>query len=86
MAQGRSGRHHSVKYYAQEIPSSTGQVRAVPDGLRSMRVAAINVGDRVPGALKGDGQGDLETTCHLSQARGVQPAGNLCRVIPMHVR
>lgn len=85
MGQGRSCKHHSVKYYAQEIRSSAGQVRAIPDGLRSMRVAAINVGDGVPGALNKDGQDDLEATCHLSQARGAQPAGNVCRDIPMHV-
>lgn len=85
MGQGRSCGHRSVRYCTQEIQSSTGQVRAGPDGLRSMRVAAINVGDRVPGALNKDGQDDLETTCHLSQARGVQPAGNLCHDIPIHV-
>lgn len=66
---GRRHRHHLVECYMQESPLSTGQVRAVPDGLRSIRVAAINVGDRVPGALNKDGQDDLETTslnvtCH----------------------
>ena len=70
---GRRYRQHLVECYIQERPLSTGQVRAVPDGLRSVRVAAINVEDRVPGALNvWDG---LETTCHLSQARDVLPAG-----------
>lgn len=49
-----------------------------------MRVAAINVGDRVPGALNKDGRDDVETTCHLSQAKGVPPAGNPCHAIPTH--
>lgn len=48
-------------------------------------MTAINVGGGVPGALNKDGQDDLDTTCHLSQARGVQPAGNLCHDIPMHM-
>lgn len=73
---GRRCRDHLVECYIQESPLSTGQVRAVPDGLRSIRVAVINVGDRVPGAVNKDGRDDLETTCHLSQARDVPPAGS----------
>lgn len=63
--------------------SNTGQVRAGPDGLRSMRVAVLTVGDRVPGVLNKDGQDD--SMCHLSQERAVQPAGNFCHAIPMHM-
>lgn len=50
-----------------------------------MRVAVLNVGNRVPGVLNKDGQDDSETMCHLSQARAVQPAGNLCHAILMHM-
>lgn len=68
-----------------QVWSSTGQVRAGPDALRWMRLAVLNVGDRVPGVLNKDGQHDSQTMCHLSQARAVRPAGNPCHAIPMHM-